>query len=167
MSLIRSAVCGLLAGAAGTLAMDLLWYVRYTRGGGTTPFLEWEFANAPTKWEDAGAPAKILKLIYESSTGQTLPETRIQLASNVMHWVYGTQWGSLMSFGVGSPRRLKRVQGPLFGALVWLSSYVSVPIAGFYKPIWSYDLKTLWDDLSAHLVYGVATAVAYRLTCRF
>jgi uncharacterized membrane protein YagU involved in acid resistance len=46
----------------------------------------------------------------------------------------------------------------LFGLLVWLASYVSLPIAGFYKPIWQYDLKTLLDDLSAHVVYGVGVA---------
>ena len=41
-----------------------------------------------------------------------------------------------------------------------------MPIAGFYKPIWSYDVKTLWDDLSAQLVYGSAVAVVFRLICR-
>src|SRR5579859_922650 len=163
MSFVRSAVCGLGAGAAGTVAMDLLWYVRYKRGGGATPFLEWEFASAPTTWEDAGAPAKIFKLLYETATHNELPASQIQ-AANLMHWAYGSQWGAVLGIAVGSPSSLRRLQGPLFGALVWLSSYVSVPIAGFYKPIWSYDLKTLWDDLSAHLVYGAATAAAFWTT---
>jgi hypothetical protein len=35
-----------------------------------------------------------------------------------------------------------------------------------YKPIWSYDLKTLWQDLSAHVVYGSATATAARVLLR-
>jgi hypothetical protein len=37
-----------------------------------------------------------------------------------------------------------------------------MPSAGFSKPIWLYNLKTLKDDLSVHLVYGAATTA----TCR-
>ncbi|MEU4301223.1 hypothetical protein ACIG0C_15140 [Kitasatospora aureofaciens] len=38
---------------------------------------------------------------------------------------------------------------------MWLSGYVVLPIAGLHKPIWTYDAKTLGDDLTAHLAYGV------------
>jgi len=38
--------------------------------------------------------------------------------------------------------------------------------AGIYEPIWRYDKETLAKDLSAHLVFGVATAAAYRLVAR-
>jgi hypothetical protein len=50
-----------------------------------------------------------------------------------------------------------------FGASVWAASYVVLPAAKLYKPIWEYDRVTLAKDLSAHLVYGVATATALRL----
>jgi len=43
---------------------------------------------------------------------------------------------------------------------------VILPAAKLYKPIWDYDVKTLADDLSGHLVYGVATAAALRLLSR-
>ena len=36
-----------------------------------------------------------------------------------------------------------------------------LPAAKLYEPIWKYDVKTLANDLSAHLVYGLATAAAY------
>jgi hypothetical protein len=39
---------------------------------------------------------------------------------------------------------------------------VVLPLAGVYKPIWEYDVPTLWQDLSAHLVYGLGTAVTFR-----
>jgi hypothetical protein len=39
---------------------------------------------------------------------------------------------------------------------------VILPILKLYKPIWEYDRKTLANDLSAHLVYGIATAAALR-----
>ena len=32
----------------------------------------------------------------------------------------------------------------------------------FYEPIWKYDLKTLGNDLIAHLVYGLTTAAVWR-----
>ena len=53
-----------------------------------------------------------------------------------------------------------------FGAAVWASGYVVLPQLGVYKPIWKYDLKTLWNDLSVHLVFGTATAGAFCLLMR-
>jgi hypothetical protein len=50
-----------------------------------------------------------------------------------------------------------------FGATVWASDYVILPAAKLYEPIWHYDAKTLANDLSAHLVYGLATAATLRL----
>jgi hypothetical protein len=164
VSLVRSVVCGALAGAVGSLAMDLVWFARYKRGGGESSFLVWEFGSAPTTWEDASAPAKVGKLLYESGTHRELPASEINLTTNVMHWGYAKQWGAIFGVAIGSRSHLKAWQAPLFGALVWLASYVSLPIAGFYKPIWSYDLKTLWNDLGPHLVYGVATAAAFWIT---
>ena len=38
-----------------------------------------------------------------------------------------------------------------------------LPAAKLYKPIWEYDAKTLVDDLTGHLAYGLATAAAMRL----
>jgi uncharacterized membrane protein YagU involved in acid resistance len=99
--------------------------------------------------------------LYETITQRELPASYAALTNNLMHWLYGVGWGGLFGLSVGSVCAARLRQGPLLGALVWLASYVSMPIAGFYKPIWSYDLKTLWDDLSAHLVYGSATAVAF------
>jgi hypothetical protein len=47
------------------------------------------------------------------------------------------------------------------GPAAWLSSYVLLPLAKIYKPIWDYDAKTLGKDFSAHLVYGVVTGIAF------
>ncbi len=33
---------------------------------------------------------------------------------------------------------------------------------GIYRPIWEYDRETLFKDLTAHLVFGLATGLAYR-----
>ena len=36
-----------------------------------------------------------------------------------------------------------------------------LPLAKVYEPIWKYDAPTLGKDLSAHLVYGLATGAAF------
>jgi hypothetical protein len=153
---------GLAAGAMGTLAMDVVWYVRYRRGGGTDHFLSWEFSVGLNDWEKASAPAKVGKLLFETLTHAELPASYAALTNNLMHWGYGVTWGGLLGLAIGAPAATRLRQGPLLGVLVWLASYVVLPIAGFYKPIWSYEPKALWDDLSAHLVYGSTAAVVYK-----
>jgi hypothetical protein len=62
-----------------------------------------------------------------------------------------------------APFSLRTLLGVPFGAFVFATDYAVLPLGGFYKPIWEYDLKTLWDDLSAHLVFGTATAATFAL----
>ena len=50
-----------------------------------------------------------------------------------------------------------------FGATVWASGYVVLPVAGLYEPIWQYDARTLAWDLGAHLTYGAGTATMFWL----
>jgi len=59
--------------------------------------------------------------------------------------------------------RLGELAPARFGAAVWAGGYVVLPLLGVYKPIWKYDLETLAKDLSAHLVFGTATAAAYSI----
>jgi hypothetical protein len=166
MTFGRSALCGLLAGAAGTLAMDLVWFIRYKRDGGESTFPDWELAKGLSSWDEAPAPARVGKLLYETFTNSELPSSQAARTTNIMHWAYGIQWGAILGAAVGSGNSLRIRQAPLLGTMVWLASYVSLPIAGFYKPIWSYDLKTLWQDLSAHLAYGAGAALTFWLACR-
>jgi Protein of unknown function (DUF1440) len=154
---------GLLAGAVGTAAMDRFLYVRYRRGGGKERPEEWEFSEDLSGWEGAPAPAQVGKRLWEGLFQVELPPTRAELVNNVMHWAYGTLWGALYGIVVGSlPKRRVRY-GLSFGASVVASDYVILPAAKLYKPIWEYDAKTLAKDLTAHLVYGLATAAAMRL----
>src|ERR1051326_2129117 len=123
---MRSLVAGTLAGAAGTLAMDFVWFVRYKRGGGESDFLTWELALGLNSWDEASAPAKVGKLLYETVMYRELPASAATLTTNIMHWGYGIQWGVLFGLAVGQPSRARIWQAPLFGALVWLASYVSL-----------------------------------------
>ncbi len=152
---------GALAGAAGTIAMDALWYRRYRRGGGSSRFMAWELSLGLTSWEDAPAPAHVGKRVIEGFLQLEIPGRYAWLVNDVMHWGYGVGWAGLYGIVMGTFGPERVYAGPPFGATVWLSSYVTLPLAKLYKPIWEYDAATLWQDLSAHLVYGSTTAVAF------
>jgi hypothetical protein len=51
--------------------------------------------------------------------------------------------------------------GLAFGAGVWAMSYVQLVPMDIYEPPSKYSTKELASDLSYHLVYGLAVAVAY------
>jgi hypothetical protein len=141
--------------------MDVVWYLRYRRGGGKERFLDWELSTNLSSWDNAAAPALIGKRIVEAFTGQALPPERAALMNNFMHWSYGIGWGTAYGVLARSLSRPFLALGFPFGAIVWASGYVVLPAAGVYKPIWEYDLKTLWKDLSAHLAYGTGTAATF------
>jgi hypothetical protein len=163
MTPLGAAVRGLIAGAVGTLVMDLVWYRRYKRGGGESPFLNWESAASLTDWQSAPAPAKLGKHLYEGVFQRELPSDRARLTTNVMHWGYGTTWSTVYGIVAGSLRRPSAVYGLPFGALVWATSYVILPLAKLYKPLWEYDTSTLLKDATAHLAYGTGTSAAFAL----
>jgi hypothetical protein len=161
---LRALVRGLAAGAVGTTALDLVWFYRYKRGGGDDGFMDWELSRGLTRWEDAGAPAQIGRRLFEALLKRQLADERAGLLNDVMHGSYGLFWGA--QYGVVASSLAARPpprSGIVFGAIVWGSDYVVLPLAKVYRPIWEYDAKTLWDDLSAHLLYGVATATTFRL----
>jgi hypothetical protein len=64
---------GLVAGAVGTAAMDMVWYIRYRRGGGKEKFLDWELSTDLASCDKAPALALIGKRVVEGFTGQALP----------------------------------------------------------------------------------------------
>jgi hypothetical protein len=154
---------GLLAGAAGTAAMDTFLFARYRRDGGRSRAWEWESSAGVTDWEQAPAPAHVGKRLVEGLFGVELPPTRARLVNNVMHWGYGLCNGVQYALVAESLPRARIGYGLPFGAMVWAGDYVILPAAKLYKPIWDYDFKTLANDLSAHLVYGLGTATALRL----
>jgi hypothetical protein len=154
---------GLVAGTVGTLAMDLLLFARYRRGGGDSAFRRWEFSSDVQGWEQAPAPALVGKRLVEGLFRRELPDQRAALVNNITHWGYGVLNGAPFGIVAGSLRSSRVGYGALFGASVWATSYVVLPAAKLYKPIWEYDVRTLGKDLSAHLVYGLSTAVVFKL----
>jgi hypothetical protein len=157
---IGSVARGIGASALGTLAMDTLLYRRYHDAGGRSTFLAWESSDGVSSWEDAAAPALAGKRVLERLTGREVPPRYARLINNVMHWGFGLATGA--GYGLVMASQRPRVwYGVPFGAAVWASGYVVLPLLGVYQPIWKYDRETLEKDLGAHLVFGSATAAAF------
>jgi hypothetical protein len=162
MSIPRTIARGAAAGTIGTLAMDLLWYARYRRGGGERSFPEWEITRDVKDWSEAPAPGQMARKVIEGVTGRDVPVERAGAISNAMHWSYGVAWATTYSVVTKAAGR-RWWAGLLLGTTVWASDYVVLPLAGVYEPIWRYDLETLAEDLSAHLVFGTTTDAALRV----
>jgi hypothetical protein len=160
---IAAVAGGIVAGAAGTLAMDTLWFIRYRRDHGESGFRAWEFSSGLSSWDDAPAPALIGKRLVEGVFQRELVPARAALLNNATHWAYGSLAGAPFGIVAGSLSAPRILHGVPFGAAVWATSYLILPAARLYKPIWEYDRVTLAKDLRAHLVYGLATATTFRV----
>lgn len=163
MTPLLAVIIGGLAGAVGTLAMDLVWYRRHRAAGGEAGFVEWEFSTGAEGVEDAGAPAEVGRRIVESLLQTPLPPRVAGITNDVVHWATGMGWGAAHGLVSRSPSLPVAILGPATGVVAWGTAYGVLGLAGIYKPIWEYEPKTLWKDLSAHLVYGSVTAAMFRL----
>lgn len=158
-SRIGRIVRGLVAGVVGTLAMDLVWYGRYRRGGSRDGFGDWEFATSTSSFDEAPAPGQVGKRIADT-VGVALPDQAAGVTTNVMHWLTGVGYGvghALLQDGRGPV-----LGGAATGAGAFANSYATLGALGIYEPIWTYDRDTLVKDFSAHLVFGLAAGLAYR-----
>jgi hypothetical protein len=99
---VRAVARGLLCGAVGTAAMDLLLFRRYRREGGETRFADWELSRGLSSWEDAPAPAQVGRRLIEGLFHRSAPPERAPLIGNVMHWSYGLFWGAQYGLVAGS-----------------------------------------------------------------
>ena len=155
-----------LAGATGTVAMDLLWYARYRRGGGQEGFGRWEFTHDVDSWEDAPAPGRMARKLIAAVSNREVPVEHAAALSNVMHWAYPVGWTAAYALFARRRSRSRRWPiwyGPALGSVVWSSDYVTLPLAGVYEPIWRYETAALYQDLSAHVVFGAAADAALRV----
>jgi hypothetical protein len=125
---------GLVAGAAGTLAMDVLWYVRFRRGGGKQHFFAWEFSSALSSWDEAPVPGQVGKRLFEGLFQKKLPPQRAVVVSNITHWAYGMLNGAAYAIAAESLGQPRTWHGLPFGASAWAASYTVLPAAGLYKP---------------------------------
>jgi hypothetical protein len=160
MGLVRNAVRGAIAGAIATTAMDLVWFRRYRADGGTGTFRTWEFTTTAQSFDDgAPAPAQVGKRIADT-VGITLDDAAVTPTNNVVHWMTGIGWGEFAGVTAAVLPVPALAVGIATGVTAWGASYALLGAAGIYKPITAYDAKTLWKDLSAHLVFGTTIGLA-------
>jgi hypothetical protein len=166
MSTLGSALRGVAASAPGTLAMDASLYRQYRRDGGDAAFPAWESSEGVVSWDDAPAPALAAKRLLGAVLGHEPSPRYVRVLNNATHWGFGLAAGAGYGLLLRSGPTPKVWYGLPFGATVWASGYVVLPLLGVYEPIWKYDLETLAKDLRAHLVFGTATAAAFCLLAR-
>ena len=134
--------------------------------GGKVAFPAWESSEGVETWEDAPAPALVAKLMLEAVLGRDVPPRYARLLNNATHWGfgfaagagYGLLFGSRRDPSCGTGSRSAPPSGP---PDTWFSRCsASTSRSG------STTSRTLGKDVSAHLVFGTATAAAFRLLAR-
>lgn len=161
MTPVGALVRGAAAGLAGTLTMDALWYWRYRRDGGEDGFVDWELSAGTASYDEAGAPAQVGKRIIEGYLQRDLPPQSARAMNSVVHLMTGVGWGVAHAIATTSTRAPRVTTGVVTGATAWAASYAMLSPAGIYKPISQYPPAALWQDLSAHLVFGIGTGFAF------
>jgi hypothetical protein len=160
--LIRSVLVGAVCGALGTLSMDLLWFRRFRTGGGSQSFLAWETSDGLDGYDAAPAPARTAKAVA-GMAGIDLPDESARAANNAVHWLTGMAWGEMHGAAAHMMGTANPGLGLVTAVAAWATSYAVLPRLGVYKPIGEYDQEVLFQDLSAHLVFGSALGLTFRL----
>jgi uncharacterized membrane protein YagU involved in acid resistance len=133
---------GLVAGAIGTAAMTV------------SSTLEQKLRGREASTAPADAAMKVLGI---ESFCDDAAKSRF---SNVVHWAYGSAWGV--------PRALLDAAGlspvaatAAHGAALWGSEQVMLPLLGVAPPLWKWGVKEVAIDSIHHVVYALATSIAY------
>lgn len=140
-SIAASAGKGLAAGLAGTIVMTVSSTLEARlrkRGSSPTP---------------GRALERVLHVVPEG------PEAEQRL-SQIGHYGYGTAWGAARGLiaALGIPRALAPVT---HWAAVWGAGQAMMPRLGLSPPTWKLGAREAAVDAFHHVVYVVATDVAY------
>jgi hypothetical protein len=138
---------GLVAGFAGTVAMTV------------SSTIEQKIRGRPASSAPAKAAEKALGIqSFEDEAAE-------QRFSNLVHWGYGTGWGVVRGVlrALGAPQ--SAATAGHFGA-VWGSSLVTLPVLDVAPPVNMWAKEEIAIDVWHHLVYVLATSVAYEMLDR-
>src|ERR687897_2852772 len=137
---------GIFAGFAGTAAMTL------------SSTIEMNVRGRPASSTPALAATKVLGV-------EPVDEKAEARFSNIVHWGYGTAWG-----GVRGLLAAAGLSGPAATAAhlaaVWGTERVMLPALDVTPPLTEWGAEEVAIDAFHHLVYAVATGVAYSLLDR-
>ena len=133
---------GLVAGFAGTAAMTVSSTIE-------AKVRKREASTAPAK-----AAEKVLGIERFKNEGA---EERF---SNLVHWGYGTGWGvvrATLSLAGLPPAKATAAHF----AAIWGNEAAMLPALDVAPPFWTWGAKEVAIDVWHHVVYAVATGVAY------
>lgn len=133
---------GLAAGLVGTAAMTV------------SSTLEMKLRDRGASNAPADAAAKVLDIDEFSS------EDAEQRFGQLVHWGYGTGWGAVRGV-LGSSLPPAMADAGHFTAL-WGSEHVMLPTLDVAPPATEWGAEEIAVDAWHHLVYVVATGLAYR-----
>jgi hypothetical protein len=135
---------GLVAGLAGTAAMTV------------SSTVEARLRQRKPSSAPARATAKVLGI---TSFADEIAQARF---NDLSHWGYGTGWGvvrGLLDAAGLSPRAAMVAHG----AAVWGSAQVTLPALDIAPPAIFWAPREIAIDAFHHVVYAVATSIAYQL----
>lgn len=132
---------GLVAGAVGTAAMTV------------SSTLEAKLRSRGPSSAPADAAGEVLGVEPESENGKAR-------FGAIVHWGYGTSWGAVRGLyglaGLTGPAAIAA-----HFASIWGSAQAMLPALGVAPPAWEMKAQDVAIDAWHHLVYAVATSVAY------
>ena len=131
---------GLIAGAAGTLAMTV------------SQMIEMRI----TKRNPSNAPAKAVKKTLHI---QPTPGNKEEF-SNEVHWVYGSSWGVLRGLLSMAGINGFAATATHFAA-IWGTAITIEPKLDIAPPIKEWETKDIAVDIFHHLVYAMVSGLVY------
>ena len=135
---------GLVAGFAGTAAMTI------------SSTLEAKLRGRAPSSAPARATAKVLGI---ASFEDAVAQARF---NDLSHWGYGTGWGivrGLLDAAGLSPRKATAAHG----AAIWGTEQVTLPALDVAPPSVFWPKQEIAIDAFHHVVYALATGIAYEL----
>jgi hypothetical protein len=150
-------VKGSLAGLAGTAVMSAFQERApelMGRAGLSVP-------QPPAPPTDPDAPDSPTEELAERVTeGELAPDQR-EIAGEAIHWAYGAGWGAYFGVMQSTFRPSSLLHGAFLGGLMTLIATRFIPRLGLVPPPKSREELVLSG--SSHVVYGLATAITYRI----
>lgn len=132
---------GLFAGAIGTAAMT------------ASSMIEMKIQNRAGSSAPADAAAKVLGV-------KPVDEDAEARFANIVHWGYGIGWGSVRGI-LGAAGLSGPAATAAHFATVWGSEQVMLPALDVAPPITEWGAQEIAVDALHHIVYAVATGIAY------
>lgn len=150
--MLRRALAGLAAGAAGTAALNLVTYLDMLARGRPA-------SDVPARTVETLAEAAGMEI---SGPDQAATEARRTAAGSVMG--YGAGLGVGMAYGIGEaaiPDLPVPLSGALLGGLVMATSDATATATGSTDPR-NWGAVGWLADLVPHLVYGIVAVSVFR-----